>query len=191
MNIDKNKSNEQITIKLLDQKDWKIVKEISVVSTNQFGVEITIGVIIYDRQITSDYKLNDDPEPNQIKRLLDYPKQELFTNDELDELILNAVKSKFPKSFIRSHQVLWDCDKKRYDYLLKRPSEKAFLEIRPDFSSIDIYSLNGKTFTVFNKEINIYQDFTLESIKSHFFTVNCDFERRESLITELYKIIFK
>ena len=84
MNIDKNKSNEQITIKLLDQKDWKIVKEISVVSTNQFGVEITIGVIIYDRQITSDYKLNDDPEPNQIKRLLDYPKQELFTNDELD-----------------------------------------------------------------------------------------------------------
>lgn len=191
MNIDKNKSNEQITIKLLDQKDWKIVKEISVVSTNQFGVEITIGVIIYDRQITSDYKLNDDPEPNQIKRLLDYPKQELFTNDELDELILSAVKSKFPKSFVRSHQVLWDSDKKRYDYLLKRPSEKAFLEIRPDFSSIDIYSLNGKTFTVFNKEINIYQDFTLESIKSHFFTVNCDFERRESLITELYKIIFK
>ncbi|WP_255680893.1 MULTISPECIES: hypothetical protein [Flavobacteriales] len=39
MNTDKNKSNEQITIKLLDQKDWKIVKEISVVSTNQFGVE--------------------------------------------------------------------------------------------------------------------------------------------------------
>ena len=191
MNTDKNKSNEQITIKLLDQKDWKIVKEISVVSTNQFGVEIIIGVIIYDRQITSDYKLNDDPEPNQIKRLLDYPKQELFTNDELDELILSAVKSKFPKSFVRSHQVLWDSDKKRYDYLLKRPSEKAFLEIRPDFSSIDIYSLNGKTFTVFNKEINIYQDFTLESIKSHFFTVNCDFERRESLITELYKIIFK
>ena len=191
MNTDKNKSNEQITIKLLDQKDWKIVKEVSLVSTNQFGVEIIIGVIIYDRQITSDYKLNDDPEPNQIKRLLDYPKQELFTNDELDELILSAVKSKFPKSFVRSHQVLWDSDKKRYDYLLKRPSEKAFLEIRPDFSSIDIYSLNGKTFTVFNKEINIYQDFTLESIKSHFFTVNCDFERRESLITELYKIIFK
>ena len=40
-------------------------------------------------------------------------------------------------------------------------------------------------------QINIYQDFTLESIKSHFFTANCDFERRESLITELYKIIFK
>ena len=191
MNIDKNKSNEQITIKLLDQKDWKIVKEISVVSTNQFGVEITIGVIIYDRQITSDYKLNDDPEPNQIKRLIDYPKQELFINDELDELILNAVKSKFPKSFMISHQVLWDSDEKRFDYLLKRPSEKAILEIRPDFSNIDIYSLSGKTYPVFKKEINIYQDFTLKNIKSLFFTANGDFERRETLITELYKVVFK
>lgn len=191
MNIDKNKSNEQITIKLLDQKDWKIVKEISVVSTNQFGVEITIGVIIYDRQITSDYKLNDDPEPNQIKRLIDYPKQELFINDELDELILNAVKSKFPKSFMISHQVLWDSDEKRFDYFLKRPCEKAMLEIRPVFSSIDLYNIKGKTFPVFNKEINIYQDFTLESIKFHFFTANCDFERSGSLITELNRIVFK
>lgn len=186
-----NKLPEQVTIKFLDQKDWKIVKEISVVSTNQFGVEITIGVIIYDRQITSDYKLNNDPEPNQIKKLLDYPKQELFTNDELDELILNAVKSKFPKSFMRSHQVLWVSDEKRFDYLLKRPSEKAILEIRPDFSNIDIYSLSGKTYPVFKKEMNIYQDFTLESIKSLFFTANCDFERRETLITELYKVVFK
>lgn len=183
--------NEHITIKFLDQEDWKILKEISIVSTNQYGVEITIGVIIYDRQITSDYKLKEDPEPNQIKRLLDYPKQELFTNDELDELILNAVKSKFPKSFIRSHQVLWDSDEKRFDYLLKRPSEKAILEIRPDFSNIDIYTLSGKTYPLFKKEINIYQDFTLESIKSHFFTANCDFERRENLITELYKVVFK
>lgn len=133
-----NKSPEQVTIKLLNQEDWKIVKEISIVSTNQFGVEITIGIIIYDRQITSDYKLNDDQEPNPIEKLIDYPKQELFTNDELDELVLNAVKSKFPKSFVRSHQVLWDSDEKKFDYLIKRPSEKAFLEIRPDFSSIDI-----------------------------------------------------
>ena len=191
MSAIKNKLNEHITIKLLDQEEWKIVKEINVVSTNQYGVEIIIGVIIYDRGITQDYKLNDDPEPNQIKRLIDYPKQDLFTHDELDELILNAVKNKFPKSSVRSYQVLWDSDEKRFNYLLKRPSEKAFLEIRPDFSSIDLYNLKGKTFPVFYKEINIYQDFTLESIKSHFFTANCDFERSESIITELNKIVFK
>lgn len=191
MSAIKNKLNEHITIKLLDQEEWKIVKEINVVSTNQYGVEIIIGVIIYDRGITQDYKLNDDPEPNQIKRLIDYPKQDLFTHDELDELILNAVKNKFPKSSVRSYQVLWDSDEKRFNYLLKRPSEKAILEIRPDFSSIDLYNLKGKTFPVFYKEINIYQDFTLESIKSHFFTANCDFERSESIITELNKIVFK
>lgn len=186
-----SKLPEQVTIKLLNQEDWKIVKEISLVSTNQFGVEITIGVIIYDRQITSDYKLNDDPEPNQIKRLLDYPKQELFTNDELDELILNAVKSKFPKSFIRNHQVLWDSDVKRFDYLLKRPSEKAILEVRPDFSNVNIYSLRDRSFPCFYKEVRIYQDYTLQSIRSHFFTTNCDFERSENFIADLNNIVFK
>lgn len=186
-----NKTNNHVTIKLLDQENWKIVKEVNIVSTSQYGVEITIGVIIYDRKITSDYKLNDDPEPNQIKRLLTYPKQDLFTHDELDELILNAVKSKFPKSFVRSYQVLWDSDEKRFNYLLKRPSEKAILEVRPDFSNVDIYSLRDRSFPCFYKEVNIYQEYTLESIRSNFFTTNCDFERSKDFIADLNKIVFK
>lgn len=187
----KNELNAQTSINFLDQEDWKIVKEINIISTNQYGVEISIGTIVYNREITDDYKLKEDPEPNQFKRLLNYPKQELFTHDDIDELILSAVKSKFPKSYIMSHQIFWDSDEKRFEHLLKRPKETAVLEIRPNFSGIDIYSLAGKSFPVFRKEINIYQDFTLESIKSHFFTANCDFDKRESLIPELYKIVFK
>ena len=178
-------------INLLERDNWRIVKEINIISTNQYGVEIVIGAIIYDRKITNDYKLNDDPETNQIKRLLDYPRQDLFTVDEIDDLILNAIKSKFPKSFVKNYQVIFDSDEKSFNYLLKRPSEKATIEIRPDFSNVDIYNLTEKTFPVFQKEINIYQEFTLESIKSHYFRTNCNFERRENLISELYNIEFK
>jgi hypothetical protein len=153
--------------------------------------KITIGAIIYDRKITDDYKLNKDTEPNEIKRLIDYPRQDLFTVDEIDELILNAIKNKFPKSFVRNYQVIFDSDEKSFNYLLKRPFEKAIIEVRPDFADIDTYSLAGKSFPRFYKEINIYQDFTLDSIKSHFFRTNCDFERSEELIKNLKEIDFK
>lgn len=177
--------------KALEIEKWRIFKEVNVVSANQYGVEITIGAIIYDRKITNDYKLNEDTEPNKIKRLIDHPKQDLFTVDEIDELILNAIKDKFPKSFVKSYQVIFDSDEKSFNYLLKRPFEKAIIKISPDFADIDIYSLAGKSIPHFYKEINIYQDFTLDSIKSHVFRTNCNFERSEELIKNLKEIDFK
>lgn len=177
--------------KLLEQERWRIVKEINIVSINQYEVDVVIGVIIYNRKLTSDYKLNDDPEPDLIKRRLDYPRQDLFTVDEMDELILNAIKTRFPKSFVRNYQVIFDSPEKSFNYFLERPSEKAMIEISPDFSDVDIYNSTEKKFPIFKREINIYQSFTLASIKSHFFKTTCNFERRDDLIKELYKIEFQ
>ena len=177
-------------IELLEQTKWGIIKEINIVSKNQYGEEITIGFIIYKRNITDDYKLNDDPEQDPIKRLLDYPKQSLFSVDELDELILSSVQRKFPKSFVRNYQVVFDSDQRQYDYILKRHFEKAALEVRPDFSNLNIFNTTKKTFPGFYREINIYQDFTQKSIQSIFLTANCNFERSEEIINKLKQIEF-
>ena len=45
------------TIKMLEFEDWKIMKEIHIVSHNSYDQEIVIGVIDYLRNIQTDYYL--------------------------------------------------------------------------------------------------------------------------------------
>ena len=177
-------------IKILDLTEWKIIKEINIVSKNNYEAEIIIGKIYYKRNITKDYKLGDDPEPDRIIKLLNYPQQELFSHDESDELILSSVKERYPKSFIRSYQVTFSADLERFEYAIRRPKEIATMHIRPDFSNIDYTTLAGKTFSSFDKEVNVYQEFTRESIQSLFFSSLCDFARHEDIVKKLEDIVF-
>ena len=113
-------------IKMLDFKDWKIMKEIHIVSHNSYDQEIVIGVIAYLRTIQTDYYLTKDPEPNEFLRLLHYPKQELFPQDYLDEIIFNSIKDKYPKSFIRNTEISFDSDIEKIK-IITRKIKKCFV----------------------------------------------------------------
>ncbi|SHG90087.1 hypothetical protein SAMN05444388_10545 [Flavobacterium johnsoniae] len=175
---------------MLEPHEWKIMKEISIVSKNSYDVEIVIGVVYYQREITPIYKLGEDPEPNNIIRLINYPRQELFPHDRSDELILNAIKNKYPKSTVRNYEIFFTADKEKFEHLMKRPAEKAIIEIRPDFSQVEYSSLVGKEFRLFRKDINIYREFTRESVQYQFFSTTCNFTKHEEIIDELEKIEF-
>ncbi len=178
------------SIKLLDFNDWKIMKEIHIVSQNSYDQEIVIGVIAYLRKIQKDYYLKDDPEPNQFLKLLNYPKQELFPKDNLDEIILNSIKDKYPKSFVRNTQISFDSDLEKIKIITQVPKQIATIEVRPNFSQIDLSKILGQSFNVFYKSVNIYQHFLADSIKGLYFTGNCDFENREETIKQLFEIEF-
>jgi len=176
---------------MLDFPDWRILKEINIVSKTSFDQEIVIGTIVYLREISKDYFLKDDEEKNQLLRLLHYPKQELFPQDILDDIILNAIKEKFPKSFVKNSEVAFTSDLEKIERTQSKPFENAFLEVRPNFSQVDLYPLVGKIFNFFRKEIRIYQDFTKESIMGHYFTGICDYDNHEETFKKLNKIDFK
>lgn len=52
---------------MLEFEDWKIMKEIHIVSHNSYDQEIVIGVIDYLRNIQTDYYLKKDTEPKVLK----------------------------------------------------------------------------------------------------------------------------
>lgn len=178
------------TIKMLDFNDWKIMKEIHIVSQNSYDQEIVIGVIAYLRKIKRDYYLKEDPEPNQFLRLLNYPKQELFPKDNLDDIILNSVKDKYPKSFIRNTQISFDSDIEKIKIITQVPKQIARIEVRPDFSQIDISNIVGRSFNIFYKDVNVYQHFLADSIKGLYFTGTCDFASQEETYKQLDEIEF-
>ena len=175
---------------MLDLNDWKIMKEIHIVSKNSYDQEIVIGVIAYLRKIQKDYYLKDDPEPNQFLKLLNYPKQELFPKDNLDDIILNSIKDRYPKSYVRNTQISFDSDLEKIKIITQVPKQAATIEIRPNFSQIDLSNILGQSFNVFNKSVNIYQHFLADSIKALYFTGTCDFENREETFRQLYEIEF-
>ena len=73
----------------------------------------------------------------EFLRLLNYPKQELFPNDELDDIILNSVKEKYPKSFIRNTQISFDSDIEKIKIITKVPKQISTIEVRPNFGQIE------------------------------------------------------
>ncbi len=178
-------------VKMLDFPDWRILKEINIVSKTNYDQEIVIGTILYERNISKDYYLKDDTEPNAFLRLLNYPKQDLFPTDLLDEIIFNAIKEKFPKSFVKNYEIAFSSDIEMINRIQTKPFELATLEIRPNFSQIDLNLLVGKSFNFPQKEIKIYQDFTKESIKGHYFMGICNYENHSETFDKLNKIDFK
>lgn len=175
---------------MLDFQDWKIMKEISIVSNNSYEQEIVIGVIGYLRKVQRDYYLQEDPEENKFLRLLNYPKQELFPQDTIDDIILNAVKDQYPKSFVRNTQISFNSDLEKIKIITQVPKQNAKLEVRPNFSQVDLSTLVGKELNFFIKDINIYQHFTSDSIKGKYFTGICDFQSQTDVYKKLDQVEF-
>lgn len=177
-------------MKLLELDDWKIVKQINIISKNSYAVDIAIGQIFYEREINDDYKYNDESNEHRITQLINYPKQSCFPNDEIDEMILDSIKDKYPDSFITNYQIIFDSDSERIIHFINRPKEEAYLEVRPDFSQIDLNTLYGQEIEIFRRKVNIYQDFTLESIRNQYFIGYCDYFEHKSVFNKLDKIKF-
>ncbi|AZA92981.1 Uncharacterised protein [Chryseobacterium nakagawai] len=177
-------------MKLLESNEWKIIKQINIISKNSYAVDIAIGQIIYERDINDEYKYNDGSDDHRITKLINYPKQNCFPTDEIDEIILNSIRDKYPNSFITNYQIIFDSDSERILHFINRPKEEAYLEIRPDFSKIDLNTLYGQEIEIFRKKINIYQDFTLDSIKNQYFVGYCDYSRHKNIFNKLDTIKF-
>ncbi len=180
------------TIKVLPVNEMKIVKQINLQIQNRNGIDITAGIILYYREISDTYKFNKKKkEDRDFFHFINYPGQEDYPNDDLDNLILQAIKFDFPKAKINSDLLFSTSDVERYENLTKRPYEKAELTFIPDFSGIDLNQLPKKSFTGFRKQINIYVDGSGELIKNRFFKGYCDFMNHEAIYDRLDQIEFQ
>ncbi len=165
----------KVTCSFLNFKDWKIIKEINIISSNDFGQKIIIGKVIYTRNYI-DYQNNNS---------------NTYPQDEVDNIILSSITDKFPESFVSNGQINTDNDLDRFNHSIKRPKEKAILEIRPNFSNISLTEIAEQSMEILRIEINIYQEFTNESIKNKYFTGVCNYQNINSIYEVFSKIEFK
>jgi glycerophosphoryl diester phosphodiesterase len=179
------------TIKILPVDEMRIVKRINIISQTQFDPEAVIGYVFYERQFSQDYKLAERiKNENDPFNLAPYPTQKDFPNDEIDEIILNAVREKFSKSSVRDEIMFSTFDIDQLNNFINRPSAKANFIVKPDFNGQDLNWLVGRSYNTFAKEINIYVNGSLKLIENLAFWGICDFARHEEIYTRLDLIKF-
>lgn len=179
------------TITVLPVSEMKIIKQINLVIQNRNEIDITAGIILYEREFSQTYKFKEKAkEKRDNSHFTRYPKQEDYPNDNLDLLILQAVMSEFSLAEVKNDLLFASSDVEHYTNLTIRPSEKAELNFIPDFSGIDLERLPRKSFPGFRKQISIYANGNTEVIRNRVFKGYCHFENYEDIYDKLERIKF-
>lgn len=136
----------------------RIVKQIFIV-TNSNDKDITLGYVLYERKLSEEYKFKETPkEERDFSYYLEYPKQDTYPNDSIDDLILQTFRNQYPKSSLKNYSVLCNINVNNIETMKNKHVEKFYFGITPDFSGVDTYSLAGRSFGADQKEINLYSD---------------------------------
>lgn len=158
------------TISVLPIEEIRVIKQIMIVSEFANNKEYSIGYILYERELSDNYKFKETPKGERdFSYYLDFPRQDSYPTDNLDEIILQSIKNSFPKSTLRNYSLICNVDKERIERLQNRQFEQSEISFTPDFSQTDFHRFVGQSFDGLRKPIKIYNDFTKESIQNLYF----------------------
>ena len=91
-------------IKLLDRKDWRIVKTIRL--EKNLWRHHAWADVIYVREVTSTYDVTFERKESRQGLFFDIKKN--FPEDELDKLILDAIRTKYPEAHSQNTEIFTD-----------------------------------------------------------------------------------
>lgn len=155
------------TISFLPIEEMRILKQIIIVSDFPKDRELSVGYIVYERILTDRYKFKEtNKKSDGFDYLIDFPKQELYPHDDVDDIILQAVKNLYPKSTLRNHHLIFNVDRENIDRLKDRQTVTSQISFTPDFSSLNILSVGRRSFDGLVKQVTIYNDFSLDYIRN-------------------------
>jgi hypothetical protein len=170
------------SISILPIEEIRIIKQVFIISELECNKEYTIGYILYERQLSQDYRFKETSmEERVFSYYLEYPKQDNYPVDEIDMIILHAIKNSFPKSYVRNHSLICNVEKEHIRFLQNRPTEKGVITITPDFSMMDITNIKLSNFSGLEMKILIYTNFKKGNIINTYFQGYYDLNRPEIL----------
>lgn len=189
---------EERVLKWLDIDEMKVLKQIIIISDRKNG-ETELGSIIYTRPLTEHYNFKKQQEEDKkvkdsgtFSRLLqEYPKQKNFPNDRIDEIILEAIISSYPKSIVRNDTILFNVDSEKIDVLKNRMVIPSTIYFSPEFSNAsNFYDFVGKEFRAPKINVNVYSFYKPEFLDGHIFyaTYNAS---EENILDDLKKVKFE
>ncbi|WP_134087779.1 hypothetical protein [Olivibacter sp. XZL3] len=156
----------------LQINEFRILKHIVVIVDRNHN-ETELGSIFYKRELTENYKFANqqkDQEKENNANFLNGPAQKTFPSDDADHIILQAIKERYPKSYVRNDTILFNVDLEKLSVMKNRNSIAGQLYFTPEFSNADVYSHAGKSFPAPKIDFHFYSYYNPESIyPPHFF----------------------
>ena len=149
-------------LKSLDSSEFKVLKQITLISDRP-NSEYEIGTILYSRPLTPTYNFKKQEEEDRtttpMQRLFqEYPNQEKYPHDRIDEIIFDAIKLCFPKSKLKNSTIMFDVNEgKLRNFKKSRQISVSKIHFLPDLSGADdISRLSGRNFKSTWMKLNIY-----------------------------------
>lgn len=158
------------TISILPIEEIRIIKQIMIISEYSKKQEFSIGYILYERELSNTYNFKGtEKEERDFLYYLEYPRQNTFPNDNLDEIILQAIRNTFPKSTLRNYSLICNMDRDRITMLQSEAFKEVEITFTPDFSRANISEFAGQNYDGLRKTIKIYSDLTKERLQNIYF----------------------
>ena len=143
------------TVKVLPYEEIKFVKFIA------FEVEVD-GVlctaqIVYRRNPSENYTLDDSKRSN-LDRLLYYYPEECYPQDDVDVIILNAIKEVYPEASLSTRFMLCNVEKEEIERILSTYTKTNFkIVILPRIRDwVDVISSGKTSWLGFEKELSLF-----------------------------------
>lgn len=145
----------------------KIIKQI-VLRQNDTGSK-KYPCILYEREVTSDYKMKEISDGKKSPYLFEYPDQKSYPSDKVDEIILDAVKKIYPQSILKNYYLCLSVDNDKIEELKSEPAHETCFLFNPDTSKSNISAIiekcsGGKNLEGVSKKIKIYTNLLKMSI---------------------------
>lgn len=146
-------------IRMLSSTNCKVIKTISfsfpMKTINQYD-----GKVMYLRDLSSGYRMNcrkEISEEERFDRLLHGIPQDEYPNDQLDELVLQAIQNVYPNAKVKSNLLLFSSELCNLQREIKSSHQyECTITIIPQMD--DIYPLNFEGIELLSFPIDVYID---------------------------------
>lgn len=126
-------------IRVISENNWTVLKRIGL--TKELGQNrSSYSELLYLRAFSSNYCMKQKQvtdEKEKLERLIKGIPEEEYPSDELDDFILNGVRTLYPDAKIKSSLILLSSDVKDIQILQNYWMEKASLMISPNILNMD------------------------------------------------------
>lgn len=146
--------------RILRPEESRIVKQVILVNEHAKHGTIKAGYFFYDRIITPKYDcIPLNKTTDNISHLFNDRPEEDFPVDEIDTIILDAVKANYPKSFVRSFKIVSTFGIIKIESLkIKRKILPGIISFTPNFEDVDLEFWEDEEIKEINRSLVIYED---------------------------------
>ena len=185
------------TITSLEPNEFRILKHIQISTDAKFNGYPNLS-IIYKRKFSDDYKFS-QPKPeentakNRIIRLMnEYPKQENYPNDRIDEIILKSIMDVYPNTSLRNELIVFNVDLEKIDRIKNGDSNKGTIIFSPtlaDYTNLTKYA--GRSFSSPEIEFTVFNKGLIKNVTTVNFMARYLFPDEENLLDRIKEIEFE